>query len=341
MSLPVLVRELRKPLNQKGFHHYLIPLLVFVILFGIGGAYFYIVSHAAGNGIEYQLGSNKGICMDNNGGRSNTRNKVDIWGCNGSSAQAWTIQTIGSNRFLLHDAAGTCLDDIGDGGSGAHVQTYGCNSADHAQVWSWNNSQLENVYSHACVNDPGYSRSNGTQLIVYGCQGSSNEKWYEVSQGGGSTGGSGGGSSRASVASRIIAAARHWNGVWYLYGGGHESYSAFHRACPTVSTGNGACQVDCSGLVSMATDMALGTNWSWFVSGGVMQGSGASHWHKISLSSVRPGDIVTAGEHVEFVDGGSGAYPHIATFGAHSTGQRDGYQSPGHTFVYTTAYRYE
>lgn len=338
MSIPATLQKFRKPLGQKGFHHVIVPLLVFVILFGIGGAYFYIVSRAAGNGTELQLGYDKGLCMDNFRGSSAIRNKVDIWGCNGSSAQAWSFSSLGSNRFLVKDAAGTCLDDIGDGGSGAHVQTYGCNGNDHAQVWSWQGSQLQNVYSKVCVNDPGYSKGNGTQLIVYGCQGSSNELWYEVSQGGGSTGGYSG--STGSTASKLLNSAKAWNGVWYSYGGGHESYTAFHKSCPNVSAGNSACEVDCSGLVAMATDRALGTDFSWFVDGnGVMQGAGAGHWHQISLSSVQPGDIVTASDHVEFVNSGTGS--HISTFGAHATGQRDGVLAAGHTFVYSKAYRYE
>ena len=328
------LRNHHKPLNQKGFHHYILPLLVFVVLFGIAGAYFYITSHAATTYVELHIGSYNGSCVDG----------ATTAGCNGSGGQSY--HTLSGSNFAIKNAAGQCLDDWNGkvGHSAAtrvDVHSTTC-YGDRNQQWNWSNHRLVNVASGGCINGAGGDTSAGAQLIVYTCNGQSNETFYEKAISSPNGGGGGGGGNSGSSASRIITAARHWSGVWYLYGGGHETYTAFHRACPTVSASNGACEVDCSGLVSMATDMALGTNYTWFVDGnGYMQGAGASHWHQISTSSVQAGDIVTASDHVEFVDTGSGPYPHIGTFGAHSTGQRDGYQGPGRTFVYTKAFRYE
>jgi hypothetical protein len=332
-----------KMFDKLGSNRIPIAGFVFVLLFGLIGVHYLFASHAASTGVELQLGSDRSLCMDNVGNRSGARNPIVIWSCNKSdSAQQFTLASVGNNRFLVKTSRGTCVDDTGDGvGSSGHrvyVMTYSCNSSDHAQVWMWQNSQLQNAYNKGCINDPGYSKSNGTQLIVYSCSPrTGNALWYEasVSSGGGSS------ASGSTTGAKIISAAKKWNGVWYRYGAGHESYTTFHKGCPTVKNVYN-CEVDCSGLVSMATDLALGKNYSWYVDGnGVMQGSGASHWHSISLSSAKPGDIVTASDHVEFVDTGYGVYPHIGTFGAHSTGQRDGYQSPGHTFHYYKAYRYE
>lgn len=249
----------------------------------------------------------------------------------------------GSN-FQIKNKAGQCLDDwngrVGTNASNrVYMRTNGCYSNDRNQEWNWSNHRLVNAASGGCINSLNGSTGAGTQLLVYSCNGQSNENWYESSLSSSAGSGSGGGSS---AGTRILSAAKAWNGVWYLYGGGHEAYATFQRACPTVTSSNGACEVDCSGLVSMATDKALGTNYSWFVDGnGDLQGAGSYHWHPISLSSVQPGDIVTASDHAEFVDTGSGSYPHIGTFGAHDSGSRDGYQSPGYTFDYTKAFRYE
>ena len=131
-----------------------------------------------------ELGYNKAVCLDNNGGRSTSGNKVDVYGCNGLAAQKWTLVSEGSNRFEVKDAAGTCLDDYQDGGSGSKVIAFKCNASDHAQIWSWEASKIENTFKAVCINDPAYKTTNGTQLIVYSCsaniKGSSNELWYEA-----------------------------------------------------------------------------------------------------------------------------------------------------------------
>jgi hypothetical protein len=179
-----------KRLNQIGVHHILFPAVVFVLLFGIAGSYFYLLGHAATSNNLLQLGSDSALCMDNYGNSSAQRVPIKTWSCNKSdSAQQFVLTSVGSNRFLLKDAKGTCVDDTGDrvgtSGNQVYVMTYRCNSSDHAQVWMWSGSggyhELKNAYNNGCINDPGSSRAPGTQLIVYSCSpNSSNEHWYEV-----------------------------------------------------------------------------------------------------------------------------------------------------------------
>ena len=76
---------------------------------------------------------------------------------------------------------GKCIDDKGNSSSdGAQVIIWGCNHADSAQDWTWTGYELE--HDGRCVNDPGYGGS-GTKLILWSCNGSSNEKWSHVSYG--------------------------------------------------------------------------------------------------------------------------------------------------------------
>lgn len=174
-----------KKLNQYGFDHWIVGVL-FAVIIGMSGTYYLISTHAVSWSGELQLGSDKSLCLNNNDGKATSANKVDIYTCNSNPDQKWTIDEISSNRFQLKDAAGTCLDDNDNGGSGAKVITWGCNSSAHAQVWEWEASKLQNAYQTVCVNDPYGAATSGTQLIMYGCTGTSNELWYEDSSGGGS-----------------------------------------------------------------------------------------------------------------------------------------------------------
>src|SRR5581483_11945734 len=92
-----------KRLNQSGFDHTILGVAI-VVLVAIIGTALIVLSHGASWSGELQLGyDGKKLCLDNNGGRSTSKNKVDIWACNGTPAQNWAIISVGSNRFLLQD----------------------------------------------------------------------------------------------------------------------------------------------------------------------------------------------------------------------------------------------
>lgn len=177
--------EIRK-LNQHGFDH-IVTLAAFVVAFGISGVAYLEFSHAAPWSGELQLSRDKSVCMDNHYGSRSTGNQIDIWDCNDSPAQNWSVNQLSSNRFTLEDGSSTCADDWGDKvGTGprnrVYVKSNVCNSKNHAQVWEWNGAKLENVYSHGCINTLN-SRANATALIVYSCKGnSSNDLWTEAPQ---------------------------------------------------------------------------------------------------------------------------------------------------------------
>jgi hypothetical protein len=115
-----------------------------------------------------------GKCVDDNGNSSANRAKVQIWGCNSSDqAQNWTY----SNSELKHN--GKCLNDKANGGSRSKVILYSCNGGSNEKWSELANGELK-LQAHngtLCLNDPGYSTKNGTQLIVYTCTDSANEKW--------------------------------------------------------------------------------------------------------------------------------------------------------------------
>ncbi len=117
-----------------------------------------------------------GKCLDARGNSSANGTKVIIWSCNSSdSAQGWTF----SGGELKH--SGHCANIQGNGGSGSKLILWSCNGASN-EKWFHSSSDGEFVsagtaHGLLCVDDPGYSKTNGTQLIVYKCHNSGNQHW--------------------------------------------------------------------------------------------------------------------------------------------------------------------
>ena len=117
-----------------------------------------------------------GKCLDDRGNSSSNRAQVIIWSCNNSdSAQGWTY----SGGELKHN--NKCANVQGGGGSGSKLILWNCTGASN-EKWFHSSSDGEYVSSETghgllCVDDPGYSRTNGKQLIVYTCHNSGNQHW--------------------------------------------------------------------------------------------------------------------------------------------------------------------
>ncbi|MGH3258561.1 MAG: ricin-type beta-trefoil lectin domain protein [Streptosporangiaceae bacterium] len=115
-------------------------------------------------------------CLDDKGNSSSNGTKVIIWSCNSAdSAQGWTF----SGGELKHN--GKCANVSGGGASGHKLILWSCNGASN-EKWFHSSSNGEYVLSGTsngllCLDDPGYSKSNGTQLIVYACHNTSNQHW--------------------------------------------------------------------------------------------------------------------------------------------------------------------
>jgi Ricin-type beta-trefoil lectin domain len=113
-----------------------------------------------------------GLCVDVRSASRVDRTAVQVYGCNGSGAQSWTVQTNGTVQAL-----GKCLD-VSDGATadGTPVQLYGCNGTG-AQVWrAQPEGTLLNPQSGRCLDDAG-SGPAGTQLSISACTGSASQRW--------------------------------------------------------------------------------------------------------------------------------------------------------------------
>ncbi|MCZ4101257.1 galactosylceramidase [Streptomyces sp. So13.3] len=114
---------------------------------------------------------NAAKCLDDYTASTTPGAVVDLWDCNSSSAQQWTISN-GSVR-----AAGLCLDVIGGAtANGSLVNLWTCNGGANQQ-WTVSNGTLVNPASGRCLDIPGFTTTNGTQLEIWDCNNGSNQKW--------------------------------------------------------------------------------------------------------------------------------------------------------------------
>jgi hypothetical protein len=121
-----------------------------------------------------------GKCVDVAGASSANGAAVQLYDCNGTGAQNWTVSSDSSLRAL-----GKCLDVTAAGtADGSKVQLYDCNGT-NAQKWSSSGGTLVNSGSGKCLDATGNSSANGTRLQIWACAGSANQKW--TLPGGGTT----------------------------------------------------------------------------------------------------------------------------------------------------------
>jgi len=114
-----------------------------------------------------------GQCLDVRGASSADFTAVQVYTCNGTGAQQWTVA---SGNTL--QALGKCLDvDAAGTANGTTVDLYGCNGTG-AQVWvPQSDGALLNPESGKCLDDTGWSTTPGTQVQIWSCTGGANQSW--------------------------------------------------------------------------------------------------------------------------------------------------------------------
>ncbi|MCL2550570.1 MAG: ricin-type beta-trefoil lectin domain protein [Actinomycetia bacterium] len=117
-------------------------------------------------------GVDSSLCVDDKSSSTDNFNPVQIWGCNGTAAQQWTV----SGSTL--QAFGKCLDVNSAGtADGTTVDLYDCNGT-VAQVWQPQaNGSLLNPNSGKCLDDPQSSTTWGTQLQLWDCNNTGAQHW--------------------------------------------------------------------------------------------------------------------------------------------------------------------
>jgi chitinase len=114
----------------------------------------------------------QGLCLDDRSASTANFNPVQVYTCNGTSAQSWTV---GAGNTL--QVLGKCLDVNAAGtANGTLVDLYDCNGTG-AQVWTpQSNGELVNPESGKCLDDTGFGGA-GTQVQIWACADSANQQW--------------------------------------------------------------------------------------------------------------------------------------------------------------------
>ncbi|MFI9823562.1 ThuA domain-containing protein [Streptomyces sp. NPDC052013] len=114
-----------------------------------------------------------GKCLDVAGAQTADGTQVQLWTCNGTGAQKWTVASDGTLRAL-----GKCLDVSGGGSAdGTKVQLWTCNGTG-AQVWSAQpDGTVRNPQSAKCLDASGGTWNDGTAVHLWTCHTGPNQKW--------------------------------------------------------------------------------------------------------------------------------------------------------------------
>jgi glucosylceramidase len=125
-----------------------------------------------GSGRTGQITGYGGKCVDVAWANTTNGTQVQLYTCNGTAAQSWTVGTDGTIRAL-----GKCLDVASAGtANGTRVQLYDCNGTG-AQSWQASGNELVNPASGRCLDATGPSSADGTPLQIWDCTGGANQLW--------------------------------------------------------------------------------------------------------------------------------------------------------------------
>ncbi|MFI6686435.1 ricin-type beta-trefoil lectin domain protein [Streptomyces sp. NPDC050485] len=115
-----------------------------------------------------------GKCVDIRSGKTTVATPVQIYDCNGTGAQWWTLGTDHTVRAL-----GMCLNVVWGGhDNGTKVEIYDCQPWSQGEQWlPQADGSLKNVLTGKCLDDLGFNTNNGTQLGIWDCNGLPNQKW--------------------------------------------------------------------------------------------------------------------------------------------------------------------
>ena len=113
-----------------------------------------------------------GKCLDDSGGNTTNGNKIDIWTCNGSPAQKWTLNP---NKTL--SVLGSCLSDRHYTGAGTKLVLWSCIGHKNEQWTHRSNGEYVLATNGLCLTDPSDSSVNGTQVQIRACKNFKDQHW--------------------------------------------------------------------------------------------------------------------------------------------------------------------
>ena len=150
------------------------PHRVVVIGSGFGGLF--ATRRLEGAPVQVTLiNARSNTCMDTAGRIFADGTKEDIWSCNGTPAQSWTLTPAGQ---LTEDGGAYCLDDYGlEKTPGTRVVLWSCNGGANQRWTIQPNGTIVSANAGLCVDVSGKGTNDGTALVLWPCDGSPSQQW--------------------------------------------------------------------------------------------------------------------------------------------------------------------
>ncbi|MGW1001933.1 lectin [Streptomyces sp. NPDC002520] len=122
-----------------------------------------------------------GKCLDVAGANSADGTPVQLYDCNGTNAQAWTVGSDGTIRAL-----GKCLDVTDRStANGAKIQLWSCSGGANQQWTVTAAHDIVNPAADKCLDVTDNNPANGSRIQIWSCSGGANQKWNAPAAGGG------------------------------------------------------------------------------------------------------------------------------------------------------------
>ncbi|MEU5905313.1 ThuA domain-containing protein [Micromonospora sp. NPDC047467] len=114
-----------------------------------------------------------GKCLDVRNAATADGTQIQLYTCNGSTAQSWTVTPNSTIKAL-----GKCLDVSGGASAdGTKIQLWTCNGTG-AQNWAaQTNGSLRNPTSGKCLDVSGNNSADSTVVHLWTCNGAANQRW--------------------------------------------------------------------------------------------------------------------------------------------------------------------
>jgi hypothetical protein len=120
-------------------------------------------------------GNYSGLCLSVSGGATAPKSQVDIYTCNGSPSEYWTVNSDGT---ITGNYSGLCLSVSGGATAPkSQVDIYTCNGSP-SEYWTVNSDgTITGNYSGLCLSVSGGATAPKSQVDIYTCNGSPSEYW--------------------------------------------------------------------------------------------------------------------------------------------------------------------
>jgi Ricin-type beta-trefoil lectin domain/Lysozyme like domain len=131
------------------------------------------VNQVNGGGGGRHISGYGGRCVDVDGPSSANGTAIQLWDCNTSPGQQWTLNGDGSLTSL-----GKCMDVAGNvTNNGALVQLWDCWGGPNQKWVLTAAGDIVNPQANRCLDAKDWGSSNGTRLQIWDCSGGANQKW--------------------------------------------------------------------------------------------------------------------------------------------------------------------